>query len=197
MIVVTVGLVLLIVGESPVDSNGLYATAVGQQRLIALSDGSNVNLNTDSQIRVNFGEAYRDVYLLRGEAHFAVADDREVPFRVSAGSGRIRALGTAFSVYVRDGSVDVTVSEGTVRARKNRSGRDAARIRCDCTGSCCRTIRARAGDSQCRTGSDHSEPGRHCRPDGTFEQLRQYRASGNAEATVLDRWRITFFGRGA
>ena len=114
MIVVSVGLVLLIVGESPVDSNGLYATAVGQQRLIALSDGSNVNLNTDSQIRVNFGEAYREVYLLRGEAHFAVEDDREVPFRVSAGSGRIRALGTAFSVYVRDGSVDVTVSEGSV-----------------------------------------------------------------------------------
>ena len=113
-IVVAVGLVILIGGVSPVDSNGLYATAVGQQRLIALSDGSTVNLNTDSQIRVNYGDAFRDVYLLRGEAHFSVTDDREMAFRVSAGGGRIRALGTAFSVYVRDGSVDVTVSEGSV-----------------------------------------------------------------------------------
>ena len=113
-VLAAVGLVILIGGESPVDSNGLYATAVGQQRLIALSDGSTVNLNTDSQIRVNYGDEYRDVYLLRGEAHFSVSDDREMPFRVSAGGGRIRALGTAFSVYVRDGLVDVTVSEGSV-----------------------------------------------------------------------------------
>ena len=113
-ILVAVGLIIFIDGESPVDPNGLYATAVGQQRLITLSDGSTVNLNTDSQIRVNYGDEYRDVYLLRGEAHFSVMDNREIPFRVSAGGGRIRALGTAFSVYIRDGTIDVTVSEGSV-----------------------------------------------------------------------------------
>ena len=112
--IVAVGLAILIGGGSPLDSNGLYATAVGQQHLIALSDGSTVNLNTDSQIRVVFGTEYRDIYLLRGEAHFSVAESREIPFRVSAGNGRIRALGTAFSVYIRNGSVDVTVSEGSV-----------------------------------------------------------------------------------
>jgi transmembrane sensor len=114
MILAAVGLIIFIDSESPVDSNGLYATAVGQQSLITLSDGSTVNLNTDSQIRVNYGDEYRDVYLLRGEAHFSVTDDREMPFRVLAGGDRIRALGTAFSVYIRDGTVDVTVSEGSV-----------------------------------------------------------------------------------
>ena len=113
-IVVAAGLAILVGGGSPLDSNGLYATAIGQQRLIALSDGSTVNLNTDSQIRVVYGDEYRDIYLLRGEAHFSVAENREIPFRVSAGDGRIRALGTAFSVYIRNGSVDVTVSEGSV-----------------------------------------------------------------------------------
>lgn len=113
-IVGAVGLAILIGRGSALDSNGLYATAVGQQRFIALSDGSTVNLNTDSQIRVDYGGEYRDVFLLRGEAHFSVAEDRRIPFRVSAGRGRIRALGTAFSVYIRNGSVDVTVSEGSV-----------------------------------------------------------------------------------
>lgn len=113
-IVGAVGLAILIGRGSALDSNGLYATAVGQQRFIALSDGSTVNLNTDSQIRVDYGGEYRDVFLLRGEAHFSVAEDRGIPFRVSAGGGRIRALGTAFSVYIRNGSVDVTVSEGSV-----------------------------------------------------------------------------------
>ena len=113
-VVVAVGLAILIGGGSPLDSNGLYATAVGQQQLIALADGSTVNLNTDSQIRVAYGDEYRDIHLLRGEAHFSVAENRAIPFRVSAGNGRIRALGTAFSVYIRNGSVDVTVSEGSV-----------------------------------------------------------------------------------
>ncbi|MEE2983062.1 MAG: FecR domain-containing protein [Pseudomonadota bacterium] len=113
-ILAVVGLVVFVGIESPLDSNGLYATAVGQQRVITLADGSIATLNTDSQIRVSYGEAYRDVRLLRGEAHFDVTDNERLPLRVSAGDHRIRALGTAFSVYMRNGSVDVTVSEGIV-----------------------------------------------------------------------------------
>ncbi len=111
---VAIGLAVFLAGDTSSDANGLYATAVGQQRLIELPDRSSVNLNTDSQIRVNYGPAYRDVYLLLGEAHFFVAENAEKPFRVFAGDGRIRALGTAFSVYMRDGAVDVTVTEGIV-----------------------------------------------------------------------------------
>ncbi len=95
-------------------TNGLYATAIGQRETAKLADGSEVVLNTNSQIRVSYGGAYRQVHLLQGEALFIVAKNTERPFRVYAGSGRIEALGTAFSVYLNGEDVNVTVTEGRV-----------------------------------------------------------------------------------
>ena len=96
------------------DSNGLYATAVGQQLSTTLTDGSVVLLNTNSQIEVDYNNAYRNIRLLQGEAHFTVATDAARPFRVYAGNGRVQAVGTAFSVYLKDHYIDVTVTEGSV-----------------------------------------------------------------------------------
>ena len=98
----------------PDADNGLYATAIGQQQSITLSDGSSIVLNTDTQLSVEYADDYRSIYLLRGEALFEVSEDKDRPFRVYAGDGRIEAVGTAFSVYVRDNTVDVTVTEGKV-----------------------------------------------------------------------------------
>lgn len=95
-------------------SNGLYSSAIGEQQSALLADGSEVVLNTNSQIRVEFNAAGRDIHLIQGEVMFSVAEDAERPFRVFAGGGRIQAVGTAFSVYLRDNSVDITVTEGTV-----------------------------------------------------------------------------------
>ncbi|TAK56521.1 MAG: DUF4880 domain-containing protein [Gammaproteobacteria bacterium] len=95
-------------------ANGLYATAVGQQTTTTLPDGSQVVLNTDSQMQVDYGDEYRRVHLLRGEALFVVAKDGARSFRVYAGNGRIEALGTAFGVYLKGTEVEVTVTEGRV-----------------------------------------------------------------------------------
>lgn len=100
--------------ESITDSNGLYATVIGQQESEMLIDGSAILLNTNTQIRVSYSDDHRDVYLLQGEALFTVAKDVTRPFRVYAGSGRIQAVGTAFSVYLNGDNVDVTVTEGEV-----------------------------------------------------------------------------------
>ena len=100
--------------ESITAANGLYATAVGQQSTTALPDGSQILLNTNSQIRVDYGEQYREVHLLQGEALFTAAKNAGRPFRVYAGSGRIQAVGTAFSVYLKGPDVQVTVTEGRV-----------------------------------------------------------------------------------
>ena len=97
-----------------VDSNGLYATAVGQQRSTELADNSVVLLNTDTQLRVDFDDNYRNIYFLQGEAHFTVAKDPERPFRVYVDDRMVQAIGTAFSVYLKDSAVDVTVTEGQV-----------------------------------------------------------------------------------
>ena len=95
-------------------SNDFYATAVGQQRSMTLADGSVVLLNTNSQINVAYDNEHRNIRLLQGEAHFTVAKNAVRPFRVYAGNGRVQAVGTAFSVYLKDDTVDVTVTEGRV-----------------------------------------------------------------------------------
>jgi transmembrane sensor len=97
-------------------SNDFYATAIGQQLSTTLADGSVVLLNTNSQINVNYNNEYRNIRLLQGEVHFTVAKGAGAarPFRVYAGNGRVQAVGTAFSVYIKDNSINVTVTEGKV-----------------------------------------------------------------------------------
>lgn len=100
--------------DPQLDSNGYYATAVGDQRTVDLADGSVIELNTDTQIKVEYSNNERNITLLQGEAHFVVARIENVPFQVNAGPGQVLAVGTAFAVYLRDEAVDVTVTEGRV-----------------------------------------------------------------------------------
>lgn len=92
----------------------LHTTAIGEQQLFNLEDGSSLLLNTNSQVRVDYTDTGRDIYLIRGQAHFEVASNPNRPFRVYAGQGMVRAVGTAFSVYVRDSRLLVTVTEGVI-----------------------------------------------------------------------------------
>jgi transmembrane sensor len=103
------------IATAPALQSRSYTTAVGMQRTIELSDGSRVLLNTDSEVEIELGAATRQIRLLRGEALFEVARDPDRPFLVYAGNGLVRAVGTAFSVYLRnENSVSVTVTEGEV-----------------------------------------------------------------------------------
>jgi transmembrane sensor len=92
-----------------------YATAVGEFRRIPLKDGSVLTLNTDSTATVIFSASRRKVELARGEALFKVAHDTARPFDVQAGSALVRAVGTEFSVRLRnDSAADILVSEGRI-----------------------------------------------------------------------------------
>jgi transmembrane sensor len=94
---------------------GIHTTAIGEQESIELADGSRITLNTDSQVEIAFNDDSRDIRLLKGEALFEVEQDPERPFRVYAGNGLVRAIGTSFTVYLKDpDNVSVTVSEGEV-----------------------------------------------------------------------------------
>lgn len=95
--------------------SGRHETAIGAQRTIDLADGSRTTLNTDSQIEIDLSPQYRDIRLVKGEALFEVAKDPDRPFRVYAGNGLVRAIGTTFTVYLKDPeNVSVTVAEGEV-----------------------------------------------------------------------------------
>jgi transmembrane sensor len=92
-----------------------FETRVGGFSRIVLDDGSVVDLNTDSDVRVRIRSGAREVRLLRGEGRFQVAHDPGRPFTVSAADADVRAVGTAFTVRLHESKrVDVTVSEGIV-----------------------------------------------------------------------------------
>lgn len=93
---------------------GVYATAVGEQRRVALDDGSLVILDTDSKIRVDLSDRRRTVQLLHGRAHFDVARDARRPFVVSAAGRQVAAGGAAFDVTRQKGELCVLVTSGEV-----------------------------------------------------------------------------------
>ena len=92
-----------------------YATRVGEQRQLMLTDGSRVMLDTDTAITVKFVDDARRVSLDQGQAYFTVAHDAARPFTVDAGGARVLAMGTQFDVHRQGDTVDVTLIEGRVR----------------------------------------------------------------------------------
>jgi transmembrane sensor len=93
----------------------VYTTRRGEMRVVPLADGSIVNLNTDSRIKVRYTRTRRTIHLDRGEVLFDVAKDGARPFVVYAGDTEVKAVGTSFSVQrLADAPVQVVVREGIV-----------------------------------------------------------------------------------
>ena len=102
-------------------------TAIGEQAAVTLPDGSSFDLNTNSRVQVAYSRHARVVFLERGEAFFKVAHDTERPFWVRAGGSWVRAVGTAFNVYLRPTGTQVTVSEGVVKVVANVTSNEPPR----------------------------------------------------------------------
>jgi transmembrane sensor len=92
----------------------VYSTGIGEQRTIALKDGSRVELNSRSKLKVRYTQGERAVELVEGQALFSVAKDSSRPFVVASGNARVRAVGTQFDVYRKPTGTVVTVVEGQV-----------------------------------------------------------------------------------
>jgi transmembrane sensor len=92
-----------------------YQTETGEQRSLTLADGTRVLLNTRSHVVPRYSASGpRIVDLVSGEALFEVAKDPLRPFVVDAGSKRVVALGTIFSVRKDGSTIEVTLLEGRV-----------------------------------------------------------------------------------
>ncbi len=105
--------------------HGVYATDIGEQRSLALADGSTVELNSRSRIRVRYTEHERRIDLLRGQALFHVAKNKARPFIVQTDNTQVRAVGTAFDVYNTSSGTIVTVVEGRVAVHTNQRSQSA------------------------------------------------------------------------
>jgi transmembrane sensor len=105
-----------------------YDAPLGKRKVVNLSDGSRIELNTQSIVRTAIDAKSRDVWLDSGEAYFEVARRDGRTFVVHAGSQTITVLGTKFAVRRDMGRVMVNVVEGKVRVEDNRRGDASAAI---------------------------------------------------------------------
>ncbi|MFB1633236.1 FecR domain-containing protein [Pseudomonas sp. AP-1] len=88
--------------------------ADGRMQTVQLGDGSQVDLNLNTELTyLNFKDQ-RQVRLKRGEAFFNVTHNSAHPFIVHAGRGQTRVTGTQFNVWKYQDEVKVTLVEGSV-----------------------------------------------------------------------------------
>jgi transmembrane sensor len=106
-----------------------YATTVDGYERVSLADGTMVELNSASEVAVQFSPAERRVRLVRGEAHFTVAKNKARPFLVEAGAVAVRAVGTAFNVRLGGKEVEVLVTEGKVAVAEVERGDERSEVR--------------------------------------------------------------------
>lgn len=95
-------------------------TAPGETRQLTLPDGSLVDVNVGTDVRVRYFVGRREVQLNRGEAFFTVAPDAGRPFTVDSGRSRTTVTGTRFNLRADPGRLVVKVLDGQVRVQPDR-----------------------------------------------------------------------------
>ncbi len=96
-----------------------YTTVAGEQKTFLLADGTQISLNSDSAVNVNYTQGTQYVDLLQGEIYLASPMGKphrlgRNPLVVKTGFADIRPIGTRFSVRKWSDSGFVSVHEGQV-----------------------------------------------------------------------------------
>jgi transmembrane sensor len=91
-----------------------YATAPGGHKTITLTDGSQIELNTNTVLRIAAGNP-RNVWLDKGEAYFEIRHNDANPFVVIAAGHRVTDLGTKFLLRSTNSRVSLSLVEGRAR----------------------------------------------------------------------------------
>jgi transmembrane sensor len=97
------------------------ATAAGEQREVAIGDGSRVTLNGGTRLVLDRNDA-RFAELVAGEATFQIRHDAAAPFTVNAGDHRIQDAGTVFNLVHEPHRLALEVIEGAVVYDPHRTG---------------------------------------------------------------------------
>lgn len=112
----TVGLRQILVFYQENQNDFISFATTNETKEIILPDGSIVTLNNNSTLNYNkaFNTGNRDV-ILAGEAHFNVAKNNQIPFKVFTGLSTVEVVGTIFNIKQTDTTVKVDVKEGIVK----------------------------------------------------------------------------------
>ncbi|MGH8181356.1 MAG: FecR family protein [Steroidobacteraceae bacterium] len=92
----------------------VFQTGFGERRMVTLSDGSQLTLDSRSEVTVRYTADARALTLVRGQAQFDVAHDVTRPFAVTAEGHKVVATGTAFDVDLLGPKLMVTLLQGHV-----------------------------------------------------------------------------------
>jgi transmembrane sensor len=98
-----------------------YSTSLGERRRIYLPDGSQLALNAATRLSVRLSWLRRQVELEEGEVLVTVAHQNLRPFTVQMADLRIKDIGTVFNVRKRPEGGAVSVLEGEVELKTDRS----------------------------------------------------------------------------
>ncbi|RZD22102.1 FecR domain-containing protein [Pseudoalteromonas sp. MEBiC 03485] len=109
--------------QSEQQEESYVLTAKHQSANYKLSDGSQLELQTSSEIKVDYSSSRRGLLLKDGQAYFSVAKDKSRPFIVSTDFGDIKAVGTQFNIDTNQFFAELTVYEGIVEVKNNSTGR--------------------------------------------------------------------------
>lgn len=95
----------------------LYQTDFGERMQIELPDGSQVELNANSQLtwNKNWKRLGIRAVVLEGEAYFDVVKSKNREFQVNTGEVLVKVLGTSFNVSNRRGETEVFLQKGKVQ----------------------------------------------------------------------------------
>lgn len=118
--------------QKPWQQRAVYMTAVGKRRRVILEDGTELELNTGSDVEVVFSPLRRLIVLEQGEAFIHTGHDTDSltgrrAFWVETAQARLEAIGTRFSVrrlanetrvHVTDGKVAIHAGQAPVRLAK-------------------------------------------------------------------------------
>ncbi|MEJ7927586.1 FecR domain-containing protein [Sphingobium sp. AN641] len=92
-------------------------THIGERRTAHLPDGSTIELNTNTKIRLALEQERRVAWVSGGEAYFQIAHDPARPFVIHAGAHDVTVLGTKFSVRREGELLRVAVVQGAVQLK--------------------------------------------------------------------------------
>lgn len=92
----------------------VFQTGFGERRVVTLADGSQITLDSRSEVTARYTADARALTLVRGQAQFDVAHDVLRPFAVTAEGHKVVATGTAFDVDLLGPNLLVTLLKGHV-----------------------------------------------------------------------------------
>lgn len=92
-----------------------HRTATGEIRHVTLSDGTRLDLNSDSAVGLRFSATERRIRLIRGEILLTSGHDPHRPLIVETAAGDVQALGTRFAVRELNDGSRVDLYEGRLR----------------------------------------------------------------------------------